>query len=64
MIDIRDYPGVLDRVNYILNGGEEAELKVEDNGSVRVARHSWVYLGRFERETDEPQKRQEMHNGT
>jgi len=47
MIDIREYPGVLDRVNYILNGGEEVEMKVEDDGSLRVARHTRVYMGKF-----------------
>ena len=47
MIDIREYPGVLDRVNYILNGGEEFEMKVEDDGSLRVARHTRVYMGKF-----------------
>lgn len=56
MIDIRNYPGVLDRLNYILNGGEEAELKVEDDNTVRVARHTRVYMGRFDAESDEPVK--------
>lgn len=56
MIDIRDYPGVLDRVNYILSGGEEAELKVEEDGSLRVARHTRVYMGKFGAGCNDPVK--------
>ena len=36
MIDIREYPGVLDALNQTLNSGKEAVLKMEDGDNVAI----------------------------
>lgn len=45
-IDIRKYPGAIDALNKVLNGGREAEVKCEGNDIV-VAEHIRVFEGKF-----------------
>lgn len=46
MIDIRDYPNVLDAVNASINAGNTVEIKPEKNGIV-VAEHIRLFKGKF-----------------
>ncbi len=46
IVDIREYPGAIAKVNELLTAGREIELKME-NGGVAVADHIRVFQGVF-----------------
>lgn len=56
MIDIRDYPGVLDTLNQIINSGKEASVKIEYNG-ISVAEHRRFFHGLFANGEEEPRRK-------
>lgn len=61
MIDIRDYPGVLNALNDVLNSGKEATLRVEYD-KLAVAEHSRRFLGVFASGENEPRNRFPVNN--
>ena len=56
MIDVREYPGVLDALNQIINSGKEASIKVEYNG-ISVAEHRRFFHGLFASGEEEPRRK-------
>lgn len=62
MIDIREYPGVLDALNQTLNSGKEAVLKMEDGDNVAIAEHARFFLGQFECGAEHRKARPKQNN--
>lgn len=62
MIDIREYPGVLDALNQTLNSGKEAVVCVEDGDLLSVAEHARFWLGQFERGAEHRKSKPRQYN--
>ena len=63
MIDIRDFPGVLNALNQILNSDREATVRFEGD-CISVAEHTRFFRGCFEQgaEGRKPIPNQRMHD--
>jgi len=63
MIDIKEYPGVLNAINQILNNGREATVLVEYD-RVAVAEHARYFHGVFANGEEEPRSKSPVKKQT